>query len=163
MIKKVFFKNSRGLTLAGVLHIPRRNGPFPTVVLCHGFGSSKDSPERIKLAEKLAERGFVVLRFDFTGSGESEGRFEEKKLEGQIDDLKHAIDFIQADALVDGERIGASGNSLGGATCIIGASKDKRIKALAAVCPVVYFDPDRALHYLVKDAKHTSTVDAIKK
>ena len=69
--ERVFFKNSRGHRLVGVLHSPKK----PTVnaiVICHGYASNKTGKAK-KLARFFAQHGYAALRFDFTGCGESAG------------------------------------------------------------------------------------------
>src|SRR5919106_1081224 len=73
MTERVSFA-SDGLRLAGALHLPagspRRR---PAFLVLHGFGSNKDSGGSVATATMLAELGYVALRFDMRGCGESEG------------------------------------------------------------------------------------------
>src|SRR3990167_7109026 len=84
------FKNSRKLNLSAIFEGRNRNAPV--IVMCHGFHSSKDNPITSRtLAQKLVENGFSVLRFDFTGHGQSEGDIDEVTPLAGLDDLNCAI------------------------------------------------------------------------
>src|SRR5690625_321666 len=67
----------------------------PGVVMLHGFTGNKVGPHRmfVKMAERLSELGIVTLRFDFRGSGDSEGNFEDASFRGEVDDALRACDY----------------------------------------------------------------------
>ncbi|MBW2963590.1 alpha/beta fold hydrolase [Candidatus Woesearchaeota archaeon] len=138
MIKKVFFKNSKGDKLAGLLHLPDREGKFPAVIRAHGFRSGKDGETSIILGEKL-DRDFVFLRFDFWGHNESEGDFVNLTPSEEIDDMNAAIDFVSKLEQVDPERIGIQGSSLGGMVAIYTTANNPKVKAAVFLCPVSDF------------------------
>ena len=62
----ISFSNSRGDTLAGVLHHPARNDMRGAAILCHGMESDKNSEKLIFLGRQLAQRGILTLRFDLS-------------------------------------------------------------------------------------------------
>lgn len=132
---RVVFRNSRGQALAGVLLLPSGAGPHPVVVVCHGFGSSKDSPRNRTVADALRAARFAVFLFDFTGHGESEGALEESTLAQQVDDLGAALDILETLDEVDADRTGAVGASSGAAVALVRAAADPRIRALALRSP----------------------------
>ncbi len=72
MEQKVSF-HSAGVPLAGVIHIPdeKQSAPRPAIILLHGFGSSKDAGNVTTPARMFVDWGYVVLRFDRRGCGES--------------------------------------------------------------------------------------------
>jgi len=74
---RVSITNERGLRLAGVVHLPTGKGKCPAVILLHGFTGYKEEEHNIFLARDLVKRGFFVLRFDTSGSGESEGSMKD--------------------------------------------------------------------------------------
>ncbi|MEM7819264.1 MAG: alpha/beta fold hydrolase [Candidatus Aenigmatarchaeota archaeon] len=127
----VIFKN-KGQKIIGVLHIPKKQNP-PAIVMCHGFtGNKGDIHNKLyKAAKKFCENGFVVLRFDFRGSGESEGEFVNVTISSEVSDLKIAIGFMQKQGY---KRIGVVGSSLGGTISLIGFNE--RIKAMVLWNPV---------------------------
>ncbi len=73
----VVYKN-KGMQIVGMLHKPNSNKKPPSAVFFHGCTTTKTEAHWIfvKLARALAERGIMVLRFDFRYSGDSEGNFE---------------------------------------------------------------------------------------
>ena len=90
--EKIYFKNE-GQEIEGILHLPDK----PTqslVILVHGFTGSKDGPDGIyiKLAEKLASKGFAVLRFNFRFTTEDWNQFHNMTINGETSDLKVIID-----------------------------------------------------------------------
>jgi dipeptidyl aminopeptidase/acylaminoacyl peptidase len=125
-IEKVAFK-SEGQWISGLLHIPAIEQP-PCVIASHGLLSSKSSEKYIALGEKLSENGIAMLRFDFRGVGESDGRFEDDTVSRRIADLGSAINFMRSRRDLS-ERMGLVGSSLGGYVSLIRASMEKGIKA----------------------------------
>jgi dipeptidyl aminopeptidase/acylaminoacyl peptidase len=113
--------------LVGVLHLPRRGrmGGSGIVITCHGLMSSKDSQKYLEIAKLLSSTGFAVLRFDFRGSGESEGSGD--LLSKRIMDLKAALKFAQDKGY---RSVGLIGSSYGGTTAILVASETTEIKCL---------------------------------
>jgi fermentation-respiration switch protein FrsA (DUF1100 family) len=126
-IEKVGFK-SEGQWIAGMLHVPAIENP-PGVIASHGLLSSKSSEKYIALGEKLSENGIAMLRFDFRGVGESEGRSEDDTVSRRIADLGAAINFMRFRRDLSA-RIGLVGSSLGGYVSLIRASVEKGIKAV---------------------------------
>ncbi len=135
--QKISFRNDKGYDLIGVIDKPEGKGPFPAVINCHGFTGTKDVHFHPGLSRELCKKGFVALRFDFTGNGESEGEFSEGNITQEVTDIKKAVDLLSTLDYVDKERIGISGHSMGGAVVTYACTKDNRIKAVAALSPSV--------------------------
>jgi putative redox protein len=73
---KLEFENSNGETLAGLLELPERMGQVSSFALfAHCFTCGKDIAAASRISRALAARGIAVLRFDFTGLGNSDGDF----------------------------------------------------------------------------------------
>jgi dipeptidyl aminopeptidase/acylaminoacyl peptidase len=123
-IEKVAFM-SEGARISGILHLPDV-WSRACVITSHGLLSSKNSEKYIALGERLSREGFAMLRFDFRGVGESEGRIEDDTVSRRIVDLGSAIDFIKSHPGF-GNGIGLVGSSLGGYISLIKASMDKEI------------------------------------
>lgn len=142
MKKEISFKNSTGQTLKGILHIPDKKYylKFPAVIVCHGYTGSKDTEKYATIAEALSKADFVALRFDFAGSGESEGKFEDVTVTQEIEDARSAITALQKFGFVD-TRIGIIGHSLGGSIAIFAAEQDSRILAVVSSCAPTYPEP----------------------
>jgi hypothetical protein len=132
MIRPVTFMNE-GEQIVGILHVPdglRESECAPAVVMFHGFTGNKSEAHRlfVHVARALCEAGYVVLRFDFRGSGDSDGDFEEMTVPREVSDAVRSLDFISDVEGVDPKRIGILGLSMGGRVASILASKDRRVK-----------------------------------
>ncbi|MDX1620864.1 MAG: hypothetical protein R3320_07735, partial [Nitriliruptorales bacterium] len=80
------FPGSTGATLSGALHRPDRDVKG-SILLVHCFTCSKDLHTMTRLASGLSEAGYAVLRFDFTGLGDSGGEFAETTLSHDVRDV----------------------------------------------------------------------------
>lgn len=135
--KRITFFNPRGQRLAGILHHPASQ-PDIAVILCHGMESSKESEKIVTLSRQLADRGILALRFDFAGSGESEGKFEEITYSGEVEDLRAAYDFVLH---YKPKKIGVLGSSMGGTVALLFAAEEKNVAALVTIAAPVH--PER--------------------
>lgn len=124
--------------LFGVIHRPLDKGKKPAILFCHGFEGNKCGKHRVyvTLAQELAKKGFVSLRFDYRGSGDSEGDFKDVTLEGEVSDTLKAIDFMTQDEQVDPTRICLFGRSLGSVVAMQAAAKHQNIKSIALWAPI---------------------------
>lgn len=130
---------SKGQQVVGMLHLPKKRGRAPGVLLLHGFTGHKGEAHRmfVKLARCLVARGMGVLRFDFRGSGDSEGEFEGMTIRSQIADAQEAVRFLGRHKRVNSKRIAVVGLSLGGAiAAFLTAREKKRVKSLVLISPV---------------------------
>lgn len=130
--QKLTFKNSRNLNLAAIFEGEDKNAPV--VIVCHGFGSSKDSISYKNLVPKLLKRGLSVFRFDFTGCGQSEGKLDNLTPLRGLDDLKSVIKNLGQ------KQFALYGSSFGGHVALMYASKNP-ILALALKSPVSDYGP----------------------
>lgn len=125
----VSFEGSGGDTLDARLEMPA-GPPRAYALFAHCFTCSKDYFAASRISRRLADRGFAVLRFDFTGLGESEGEFSETCFSSNVADIEKAADFLkrayQAPALL-------VGHSLGGAAAIVAAGRIASVKAVATL------------------------------
>jgi dipeptidyl aminopeptidase/acylaminoacyl peptidase len=132
MTERVTF-SSDSLSLAGVVHLPPDLSPGerrPAFLVLHGFGGSKDGAGSIALCERLAEWGYVTMRFDFRGCGESEGERGRIICLDQVADTKNAVDYVASRPEVDPQRIALIGSSFGAAVAIYAAGEDRRVAAV---------------------------------
>lgn len=118
MAEKIFFTNSKGYKLAGVLSVPKGLPPFPVVVFAHGFDSGKDSPRSVPISERLVREGIATFLIDFTGHGESEGTKEESTISQQLDDLRNAVSLVKSRDEIEQDRVGLHGSSSGCLVCL---------------------------------------------
>ena len=127
--EKFSFTNNDGDTLDGL--IERAHGEVKAWVLfAHCFTCSKNIGAATRISRYLAARGFGVLRFDFTGLGNSEGDFANTNFSSNIDDLLAA-----AEAMIESDRAPALlvGHSLGGAAVLAAAPHIDTCRAVATV------------------------------
>ena len=132
MPKKIYFFNSKGQKLCGILEEPNPSKK-EVVIIVHGFSSSKNRPTPLLLAEELAKRGINSFRIDLDGCGESEGKFEEQTITSAVDDTNSAIDYVKK---VGFTGISLFGSSAGGLTVMATALKHPEIKRIALKAPV---------------------------
>ena len=129
---------SAGFSLAGTVTTPPAMGRMkhPAVILIAGSGAV-DRDERVagipifaQLAGSLAEKGFVVLRYDKRGVGQSGGRSERVTLQDYADDLVAATRWLAKRHDVDPRKIAVAGHSEGGIVAMLAAPKEKKIASL---------------------------------
>ena len=123
------FENDAGHALTGNLEMPAGR-PRAFAVFAHCFTCSKNARAASQIARGLADRGIAVLRFDFTGLGNSEGDFANTNFSSNVADLRAA-----AAALAGRHRPPALlvGHSLGGAAALIAAGQIDGVRAVATV------------------------------
>ncbi len=123
---------SDGLRLAGALHFPHdltEGERRPAIAVLHGFGSNRNDG-MVQLATRLfSSLGYVVLRFDMRGCGDSEGERGKVLCEEQVNDTRNAVSFLQGVPAVDPEKIAVMGHSFGAAVAVQAAGVDVRIGA----------------------------------
>ncbi|MEM5789743.1 MAG: alpha/beta fold hydrolase, partial [Syntrophobacteraceae bacterium] len=114
--------------LSAIAHLPTIT-PAPVVICCHGLLSSKDSSKYEAIAEAFTRAGLCIIRFDFSGCGESPPR-KEPLIGARRRDLDAVVDFSRMRPWSDG-RVGLLGSSLGGYLSIMAA--DERPERIGAV------------------------------
>lgn len=122
-----------GLQIVGMLHIPQKTSPkYPAILLLHGFTGHKAESHFMftQLARSLANSGFICLRFDFIGSGDSEGEFKDMTILTELQDARTALQFLMSQPEVDLEKIGLLGLSMGGCVAALLAGENPSIKSL---------------------------------
>ena len=127
--EKLVFRNADGEELAGRLDRPL--GPAGAhAIFAHCFTCSKDIPAAGRISRALAERGFAVLRFDFTGLGSSDGDFANTNFSSNVDDLVHAAAYLREH---HGPPSLLVGHSLGGAAVLAAARRIEEVEAVATI------------------------------
>ncbi len=84
--------------LAAVIQKPhtRPGKRIPLVIICHGFTADKEGTLLRVLADSLEAHGIASLRFDFNGHGQSEGRFEDMTVPGEIEDARRVAAYAHS-------------------------------------------------------------------
>lgn len=147
-----------GRHVDGRIDFPREPGERPGIVVCHGFKGFMDWGFFPYLAELLAERGFVAVCFNFSGSGMEPGldratdsaAFTANTFSRELEDLDAVLRAVTgehpeplAPGRIDAARIGLLGHSRGGGTAILTAARQEwreRLSALVTWASVATFD-----------------------
>jgi pimeloyl-ACP methyl ester carboxylesterase len=128
-----------GQTLRGMEHIPERDTKFPAVILLHGFTGHKLEPHRffLKISRTLETIGVASFRFDFLGSGESDGDFENMTVLRELDQARAIFQYVKSHPAIDETKITVLGISMGGlvASMLAGELQDELYK-LILLAPV---------------------------
>lgn len=123
------FPGSQGQRLSGRLDLPDGTAAA-YAVLAHCFTCGKNSVASVRIARALAARGIGVLRFDFTGLGQSEGEFSHATFSGDVADLATAVRAMEREGHPPSLLIG---HSLGGAAALAAASGLPGIAAVVTI------------------------------
>ena len=123
------FPGARGASLAARLDSPA-GMPVAYALFAHCFTCSKDIKAAGWISRALVERGIAVLRFDFTGIGESEGDFAATDFSSNLDDLVAAADFLRRER--EAPRL-LVGHSLGGCAVLAAAERIPEARAVATI------------------------------
>lgn len=150
--ESVKFLNKEGIRLTGKLELPVDGKANNFAIFAHCFTCSKDLKAVRNITLALAQKGFGVLRFDFTGLGQSDGDFADTNFSSNVNDLAAAANFLEENYQAPSLLIG---HSFGGTAVLMAASQLPSIKAIATIGSPC--DPSHVLHLLSKD------IDEIKK
>lgn len=130
--ERVSIRNELGERLIGLVDYPKeRKGKYPVIVLAHGFGGIKSEHGMFTdLARILTGIGFLTVRFDFSGCGESEGDYSKTSLTKLVDEFRIIWKYAKARPDVDKTRMGTIGMSFGTDVVIMSRPTDARCYAL---------------------------------
>jgi alpha-beta hydrolase superfamily lysophospholipase len=133
--KLAIFKNENREKLFGILSLPEKRGKFPAVIMVHGFAKTKSERKFVELARELAKNGIASLRFDFSGCGDSEGKFEDTRISKQVEELNAAYGRLMKERAIDKNRIGIFAHSLGTVIAALFQKKYQKAKCLVLAAP----------------------------
>ena len=128
--EKLNFEGALGDRLAARLDTPVDHEPRAYGLLAHCFTCSKDLKAINRISRALAARGLAMLRFDFTGLGESEGDFADTNFSSNLDDLEAAARFLERHYAPPRLLVG---HSLGGTAVLAGGERLSGISAVATI------------------------------
>jgi pimeloyl-ACP methyl ester carboxylesterase len=129
--QRMSFK-SDGLDIAGAVRVPRDLAPAerrPAFIVLHGFGSNMNSESVLEPCKLFEELGYISLRFDMRGCGDSGGEKGRVICLEQVTDTRNALTVLSQRPDVDPTRIALIGSSFGAAVAIYTAGVDKRVAA----------------------------------
>jgi uncharacterized protein len=122
----------------GMLHLPLepQDKPFPCVLMLHGFTGQALEPHRFfaHIARALAANSIAAFRFDYRGSGNSEGAFSEMTAQREVQDARAALRLLESRSELDRARFGLLGLSMGGMVAALTAGVES-LKALSLLAP----------------------------
>lgn len=123
------FVGDMGESLAGLLEMPEGK-PVAWAIMAHCFTCGKDLPSASRIARGLVQKGYAVLRFDFTGLGGSDGDFANTNFSSNVGDLVAAADFLREHHEAPHLLIG---HSLGGTAVLAAAHKIPEVKGVVTI------------------------------
>jgi pimeloyl-ACP methyl ester carboxylesterase len=123
---------SDGLKLSGIVHVPdglKAGERRPAIIMMHGFGANKNGgPEWV--CRQFESWGYVALRFDYRGCGNSEGERGRVIAMEEVADARSAVSYMAGRLEVDPDRIALCGSSLGAGVAVHAAAIDPRVNAV---------------------------------
>ncbi len=149
--KKIRFSGSTGEMLTARLDFPDGE-PAAWALFAHCFTCSKDLKAVVRLSHAMNGAGLAVMRFDFTGLGESEGDFADTSFVSNVEDLIAAARYLEAEYAAPKILVG---HSLGGAAVLQAASEVPAAVAVATIGAPA--DPAHVVHLL------TGAIDDIRR
>ena len=127
--QKIAFPNQSGETLSGLLDLPAGH-TLAYALFAHCFTCSKNLKAVNHIARALTDAGIAVLRFDFTGLGQSEGEFADSSFSSNVTDLLAAAGWLEQNHRAPDILIG---HSLGGTAVLRAAADIPSAKAVATI------------------------------
>ncbi|MBB3128669.1 alpha-beta hydrolase superfamily lysophospholipase [Paenibacillus rhizosphaerae] len=140
-MKEHVWINSRNKRLSAMLHQQEGSHDPAIVIFCHGFTGEKvgGSQFYLHLANAIEAAGYAALRFDYAGSGESEGEFAiDTTVTGWTTDLQHVIAWVTSQKSYENSPIYILGHSLGGCIALLCDDPKHRIAGRIAIAPEVF-------------------------
>lgn len=144
----VTFTNRKNIALKGILD--EVDQPLTTAVYAHCFTCSKDHPATYRMCKALNQVGIQVLRFDFTGLGDSHGDISNSDFSSNIEDITAAVDYLIENHSAPKLLIG---HSLGGIAALATACRQDNIMAVVTIAA-----PSRPSHVLEHFKQHMPTI-----
>lgn len=132
---------SGDLSLEGLLHTPEGDGPFPGIVVCHPhpqYGGDMHNNVVGALVRASLEAGVAALRFNFRGTGESEGVHAAGT--GEQEDVKAAFAFLKEQPEIDSDNVALAGYSFGAAMAVLSASDIQPAALVLVSMPTIMFE-----------------------
>lgn len=129
-LEKLNIINEKGHKLYAQLELPASQHPQQYAIFAHCFSCHSNYKAIGNITRKLTEAGFGVLKFDFTGLGQSEGEFAESHFSANISDLLAVNKYMIENKITPALLVG---HSLGGAAAIAAGSQLENIKAVATI------------------------------
>ena len=130
MTERITFPNAEGVSLSAHLEMPINGRARAYAVMAHCFTCSKNLHAAQHISQALTQKGIAVLRFDFTGLGESKGEFEDTNFSSNVEDLVAAAAFLEEHYEAPQLLVG---HSLGGAAVLLASLRIDSVNAVVTV------------------------------
>jgi putative redox protein len=128
--ERIEFHSSEGFRLSARLERPEHTPPRAFALFAHCFTCTKNLRAAVAISRALRDEGFGVMRFDFTGLGESEGDFADTNFSSNVADLVAAGNYLAAEWEAPNLLVG---HSLGGAAVLHAAHALDSVTAVATI------------------------------
>ena len=142
--QRITFPGASGAELAARLSLPPDGIVRACALFAHCFTCSKDLKPIVNISRAMTQQGMAVMRFDFTGLGESEGDFAGTTFSSNIEDLVAAAEFMEREFEAPAILVG---HSLGGAAVLQAATRLPSVRAVATIAAP--FDPAHVTNLFV--------------
>ncbi len=138
MNEQPLFILNDGEKLFSIIHYPEIDQPLGCYIFCHPFAEEKLWSHRVyvSFARKLVERGYLVVRFDMRGYGDSEGDFADISSKNHLDDIKTITDYV-LNKFKEFDSVRLLGLRMGGALAALAAAEDSRVSQLVLWEPII--------------------------
>ena len=153
MVKGVELKNSKGLTLRGILQIPDQDWNGMIVAMFHGFtGNKTEHAYHFRnFARKACDNGIATVRFDYSGNFESDGEFADMTFATLIEETNLILDFAKS---VEGvKELIALGYSMGGSLAAYCSARRNDVDKM------ILWNPAGNMDVLIKTRYESGTPD----
>jgi putative redox protein len=150
--QRLTFQSAEGKNLAARLDLPIDEKPRAYAIFAHCFTCAKNFKAVVNINRALARHGIAVLRFDFTGLGESEGDFADTNFSTNVADFISAADFLGSNFEPPKLLIG---HSLGGAAVLQAAANIPSSVAVATIAAPA--NPSSLGRFLLREGKEIDT------
>lgn len=129
-VEKFEFEGTHGHTLSARIDMPESGEPVAYALLAHCFTCGKDIVPASRVVQALNEDNIAAFRFDFTGIGQSEGKFENTNFTTNVEDILKAADYMRENYEAPTLMIG---HSLGGTAVLVAASDVPETNAVVTI------------------------------
>lgn len=124
MVENFEIKDEQNRSIRGIINRPGILDKIPCIIFCHGFMGNKLGHNFmfVKMARTLEKLNIASIRFDFMGSGESDGDFKDVTISSEVEDCKRVLQFVSSLDYIDKDNINILGFSMGAAIAVVIAS-----------------------------------------
>lgn len=127
MIENFVVKNLYGKNIRGIINRPECSEKVPCIIYCHGLSGNRMEHNFmfVKIERSLEKFNIASVRFDFTGSGESDGDFKNMTLSSEIEDCENVFEFVRTLDYIDKNDINILGFSMGAVVALVLCSRHR--------------------------------------